>query len=198
MKPTMDLSGTKAAEWTGSRLCGGILEPTGVVCGSASSGPMSVWAPGADLQMVTHGWIDPKGRIVARMQWRRLLLAFILGAIAGVACVAAFGCSSAYYTDGESVAYGTDVYTQRRFAGSVRTPKGLTFEGEASRRVDAEGITATGQAVRDVIDSALGKAVAGGQIKADLALKLRELAMEEVRLRATPKEPKPAEKAGSR
>lgn len=133
-----------------------------------------------------------------RAWWRRLLIAFVLGAVAGIACVAAVGCSSAYYTDGESVAYGTDVYTQRRFAGAVKTPKGLSFEGEASRRVDAEGIAATGAAVRDVIDSALGKAVAGGQIKADLALKLRELAMEEVRLRATPKEVKPVEKAGSR
>lgn len=128
----------------------------------------------------------------------RNILAFVAGAVCGVAAVSLVACSSAYYTDGESVAYGTDVYTQRRFAGSVKTPKGLTFEGEASRRVDAEGITATGAAVRDVIDAALGKAVAGGQIKADLALKLRELAMDEVRLRAAAKEPKPVEKAGSR
>jgi hypothetical protein len=127
----------------------------------------------------------------------RNIVAFVVGAVAGIAIVSMWACSSAYYTDGESIAYGTDVYTQRRFAGTVKTPKGLTFEGEATRRVDAEGITATGNAVRDVIDAALGKAVAGGQIKADLALKLRDLAMEEVRLRARA-EPLPTEKAGSR
>lgn len=191
MKPTMDLSGVKPSEWTGARLCGGILEPTGLECGSASSDPVGYYCPSADFEAVVHGSCDA----TQHAGWRRMLLAFVLGAICGLACVAAVGCSSAYYTDGESIAYGTDVQTQRRFAGKVQTPKGLTFEGTNERRTDDEGIDAQGNAFAKVLGAVLDRAVAGGVVKSDLALKLREMAMEEVRLRA---QPKPAEKAGSR
>lgn len=91
------------------------------------------------------------------------------------------GCATQYYTDGESVAYGTDIYSQRKFAGKVQTPKGLYFEGESTRRVDAEGIEATGNAVSKVIDSALANQVAAGKIKADVAAKLAEILKSETK-----------------
>lgn len=155
------------------------------------------YMPGADLDAVVARHRDP----MQHAGWGRMLFAFAAGAIVGLMCTLAFGCSSAYYTDGESIAYGTDVYTQRRFAGKVTTPKGLTFEGEATRKPDAESITATfdgASRLAATFTPMLDRAVAAKKISAEAATEVKRIMAEAAAKVKADAEPKPVEKAGSR
>lgn len=81
----------------------------------------------------------------------------LLGALLGVLLLALLsGCGVAYVSDGEFVYLSDRKYEQQVAELDVRTPKGATLKGTVARRVDAEGLRATGAAAADVL-TALGK-----------------------------------------
>ena len=122
-----------------------------------------------------------------------LRLALIVGLV-----YVAVGCADRYLgvsRNGAVAAYGLDKYQVAEGVGELETPV-AKVKGQYKRKTDAEAIAATGKAAEGVINAGLEKAVLGGQIDADKAVRLRSLMLEELRVR-TGYEAK-TEKAGSR
>lgn len=128
-------------------------------------------------------------------------LAVVLTVVIGRGCASHAGGEG---TDGRVWFANHDQYQQTKMTGSFKTARGTELQGSIERRVDAEGIRATGDAVAKVVSEfnvSLDKAVAAKKLTLEAATEARRIAAEsaaKVFGEVAKAEPKLMEKASSR